>query len=171
MTMSQTAPTVRRRGRPRADSVRIDAGVLRTPNPVDAHVGSRIRLRRTLLGLSQDTLARSLGIHWAQLRKYEIGSSRVSASRLYQLSQALDVPISFFFDGFHSEPVAGTPDPAELVTPDQLVALPDAETTAMLRVYYSIPQKAVRHRIFELTKALAIGSSVTVAATNAPQQD
>jgi hypothetical protein len=82
----------------------------------------------------------------------------------------LDVPISFFFDGLRTEAVAGASDGAELVTPEQLVALPDAETTAMLRVYYSIPQKAVRQRIFELTKALAIGSSVTVAVTDAPQQ-
>lgn len=73
------------------------------PNPVDIHVGARIRLRRTLLGLSQEKLGEALGITFQQVQKYERGANRVGASRLYSLSKALEVPVSFFFDGFEPE--------------------------------------------------------------------
>src|SRR6266704_1067410 len=68
------------------------------PSPIDVHVGSRIRLRRTLLGLSQERLGDALGLTFQQVQKYERGANRVGASRLFDLSRVLDVPISFFFD-------------------------------------------------------------------------
>src|SRR5258707_1346983 len=68
------------------------------PNPIDVHVGSRIRRRRTLLGMSQERLGDALGLTFQQVQKYERGMNRVGASRLFALSQVLDVPISFFFD-------------------------------------------------------------------------
>src|SRR4029079_15338710 len=68
------------------------------PNPIDVHVGSRIRLRRTLLGMSQERLGEALGLTFQQVQKYERGVNRVGASRLFDLSRVLDVPISFFFD-------------------------------------------------------------------------
>src|SRR5438067_7912867 len=68
------------------------------PSPIDVHVGSRIRLRRTLLGLSQEWLGDALGLTFQQVQKYERGVNRVGASRLFDLSRVLDVPISFFFD-------------------------------------------------------------------------
>src|SRR3954465_1224783 len=68
------------------------------PSPIDVHVGSRIRLRRTLLGMSQERLGESLGLTFQQVQKYERGVNRVGASRLFDLSRVLDVPISFFFD-------------------------------------------------------------------------
>src|ERR1700761_1105774 len=68
------------------------------PSPIDVHVGSRIRLRRTLLGMSQERLGDSLGLTFQQVQKYERGVNRVGASRLFDLSRVLDVPISFFFD-------------------------------------------------------------------------
>lgn len=70
-----------------------------SPNPVDIHVGSRVRLRRTLLGMSQEMLGDAIGLTFQQIQKYERGTNRISASRLYDLSRALDVPVSFFFDG------------------------------------------------------------------------
>ncbi|MDG4721742.1 helix-turn-helix domain-containing protein [Thalassospira aquimaris] len=73
------------------------------PNPVDVYVGSRIRLRRTLLGMSQTALADALGLTFQQVQKYERGMNRAGASRLYDLSHALDVPVSFFFDDFEPE--------------------------------------------------------------------
>lgn len=75
----------------------------RTPNPVDVHVGSRVRLRRTLLGMSQEKLAEALGLTFQQVQKYERGANRVSASRMYDLSRALGVPVSFFFDDMPAE--------------------------------------------------------------------
>src|SRR5271165_4852701 len=68
------------------------------PSPIDIHVGSRIRLRRTLLGMSQERLGEALGLTFQQVQKYERGVNRVGASRLFDLSRVLDVPISFFFD-------------------------------------------------------------------------
>ncbi len=75
-------------------------------SPIDAHVGTRIRLRRTLLGMSQETLGEALGLTFQQVQKYERGVNRVGASRLFDLSRVLDVPISFFFDDM-PEPLAG----------------------------------------------------------------
>lgn len=68
------------------------------PSPIDVHVGTRIRLRRTLLGMSQERLGEALGLTFQQVQKYERGINRVGASRLFDLSRVLDVPISFFFD-------------------------------------------------------------------------
>ena len=68
------------------------------PNPVDIHVGARLRLRRTLLGMSQDKLGQALGLTFQQIQKYERGANRIGSSRLYQLGQILDVPVSYFFD-------------------------------------------------------------------------
>ena len=69
------------------------------PNPIDIHVGTRVRLRRTLLGMSQEKLGDALGLTFQQVQKYERGANRIGASRLYDLSRVLDVPVSFFFDG------------------------------------------------------------------------
>src|SRR6476620_12335762 len=68
------------------------------PNPVDVHVGSRVRLRRTLLGMSQERLGEAIGLTFQQVQKYERGANRVGASRLFDLSRVLDVPVSFFFE-------------------------------------------------------------------------
>lgn len=70
-----------------------------TPNPIDIHVGGRIKLRRQLLGLSQTTLAEALGLTFQQVQKYERGTNRVSASKLFTIAEILDVPVAFFFDG------------------------------------------------------------------------
>src|SRR5271157_4494031 len=81
------------------------------PSPIDVHVGSRIRLRRTLLGMSQERLGEALGLTFQQVQKYERGVNRVGASRLFDLSRVLDVPISFFFDdmpeGMSEGPISG----------------------------------------------------------------
>jgi transcriptional regulator with XRE-family HTH domain len=71
----------------------------RRPNPVDLHVGGRVRMRRKLLGVSQEQLADALGLTFQQVQKYERGANRVSASKLYEIAKTLQVPVSFFFDG------------------------------------------------------------------------
>lgn len=126
------------------------------PNPIDIHVGSRLRLRRTLLGLSQEKLGEAVGITFQQLQKYERGSNRISASRLYNLSQVLGVPVSFFFDDL---PV-GHGDDSENASRvqsqvDELDSLARRETLELVRAYYRIPDSGVRRRTFELIKALA----------------
>src|ERR671916_2789461 len=87
MQMEHVQP-LRRPGRPKVE----------TPNPVDVRVGARLRLRRNMLGLSQEKLGEAIGLTFQQVQKYERGANRIGASRLYELSRVLDVPVSFFFD-------------------------------------------------------------------------
>ncbi len=83
-----------------------------TPHPVDVHVGARVRLRRTLLGMTQSGLGDALGLTFQQVQKYEHGTNRISASRLYEMSRALDVPIEYFFEDMSPE-VAASPLPTK----------------------------------------------------------
>lgn len=125
--------------------------------PVDAHVGTRLRMRRTLLGLSQTALADSLDLTFQQVQKYEKGSNRVSASRLYQISRVLDVPVSYFFE----EMPEGLEGPGGSVTPAGGGEAPEQdtmlrrETLELVRAYYKIEAPMVRRRMRELIKAMA----------------
>ena len=123
------------------------------PHPVDIHVGSRIRMRRTLLGMSQEKVGEALGLTFQQVQKNERGANRVGASRLYELGRILDVPVSFFFEG--------APDTDAPVQPvaDDLDPLAKRETLELVRAYYRIADPRVRKRVFELTKALGSGNS------------
>lgn len=138
------------------------------PSPIDVHVGSRIRLRRTLMGMSQERLGDALGLTFQQVQKYERGVNRVGASRLFDLSKVLDVPVSFFFDDIPGT----TPEPqnvvvgarrswgfAEAQEPFGTSANDDMlhrrETLEMVRAYYRITDPAVRKRMFDLIKSLA----------------
>ncbi len=83
------------------------------PHPIDIHVGSRVKLRRTLLGLSQTALGDTLGLTFQQVQKYERGINRISASKLWMLTQILDVPVSFFFDGVDEDQAGPTPSDSD----------------------------------------------------------
>ncbi|WPB86663.1 helix-turn-helix domain-containing protein [Sediminicoccus rosea] len=130
------------------------------PSPIDVHVGSRVRLRRTLLGMSQERLGEALGLTFQQVQKYERGVNRIGASRLFDLSRVLDVPISFFFDdlpgsvggsqGFASR-VAGFAEAQEGFGDDTLHR---RETLELVRAYYRISDPSVRKRVFDLIKAM-----------------
>ncbi len=123
-------------------------------HPVDVHVGSRIRLRRTLLGMNQQKLGAAIGLTFQQVQKYENGANRVSASRLFDLSRVLDVPVSFFYDGM-DEQAAPTPAPMpEAGEPDPMHK---RETLELVRAYYRISDPVVRKSIFDLAKAVAAG--------------
>lgn len=135
-------------------------------NPVDVHVGARIRQRRTLLGLSQEKLGDAVGLTFQQIQKYEKGANRVGASRLYQFSRILDVPIDYFFEDMpaglgtvkgqvakgKAEQEAGT---AGGPTGKQQDPLARPETLKLVRAYYRIPDPKARKRLFELVKSLA----------------
>ena len=135
------------------------------PSPIDVHVGSRIRLRRTLLGMSQERLGEALGLTFQQVQKYERGVNRVGASRLFDLSRVLDVPISFFFDDMPEGLAAtygaqtgrrpiGFTEPRDAFTDD---ALNRRETLELVRAYYRITDPAVRKRVFDLIKSMGPG--------------
>jgi len=131
-------------------------------NAVDMHVGKRVRLRRTLLGMSQEQLGASLNITFQQVQKYERGANRVSASRLWDISQILDVPISYFFDDMTDEVMRSSPRRIsrgeQHHVDDENIKDPMArrETLELVRTYYSIEKPKVRKRIAEMVKAIAV---------------
>ena len=116
------------------------------PHPVDVHVGSRLRVRRTLLGMSQEKLGDALGITFQQLQKNERGANRIGSSRLFELSRILDVPISYFFEEMDMDNPA-TDTPSDPMT--------KRETLELMRAYYRIKDPAIRKSIVNLTRAMA----------------
>ncbi len=130
------------------------------PEPVDVHVGSRVRLRRTLLGFSQDKLGKALNLTFQQIQKYERGANRIGSSRLYQLSQILDVPVSFFFDDMPAEITEKAAGMSESGGQSfEVGQLSRRETLELVRAYYKIQDPAVRKKVFELVKTLGKSSS------------
>ncbi|CAE7898802.1 unnamed protein product, partial [Symbiodinium necroappetens] len=134
------------------------------PNPVDVHVGQRLRQRRTLLGMSQERLGEAIGLTFQQVQKYERGANRVSASRLYDLARVLDTDLNYFFEDMHDEVARRSPGQlrglAEPPAPYEAEPDPMAkrETLELVRAYYRIHDPQVRKRLFEMTKALAARS-------------
>ena len=128
-------------------------------DPVDVHVGSRVRLRRTLLGLSQERLGEAVGLTFQQIQKYERGANRIGASRMYDLAHVLDVPVSFFFEEMPHEVQQRNESTAGQGEGEQAVAernpLTRRETLELVRAYYRIGSPRVRKRVFELVKAVA----------------
>ena len=145
-------------------------------DPVDIHVGRRLRQRRALLGLSQDKLGRAVGLTFQQIQKYERGANRIGASRLLQLSRALAVPIAYFFEdapGPADKPARGRgkPDGKMRAGPKGLAkdgaAAEEAggrdpfarrETLDLVRAYYAVTNPFVRKRVLDLVRALAKSS-------------
>ena len=120
------------------------------PNHVDIHVGSRVRQRRTLLGMSQEKLAEALGLTFQQVQKYERGANRIDAGRLYELSKALDVPVSYFFEELNDTPT-GMREETAAYGEDPMAR---RETLLLVRAYYGIGEQAVRRRVLDLMKSL-----------------
>jgi len=126
------------------------------PNPIDVQVGSRVRLRRNMLGLSQEKLGSAIGLTFQQVQKYERGANRIGASRLHELSRVLDVPVSFFFDDMDPVRAPAIPGgfaepPAEAFDSDPLRR---RETVELVDAYYTIEDAAVRRRLLDLARAL-----------------
>ncbi len=118
-------------------------------HPVDVHVGKRVRHRRWLIGMTQQQLAEKVGIKFQQIQKYETGANRVSASRLWDIADTLEVPVSFFFEGLeeeHKESAGNSMLPADLMG--------DKEALDLVRSYYAIPENQ-RRRLFELARVLS----------------
>ena len=130
------------------------------PRPVDVHVGSRLRSRRTMLGMSQEKIGTAIELTFQQVQKYERGTKRISASRLYQLGKVLDVPVSYFFDDMPPEiaqtdgrrPFGFSESEAAVYEVDTLAK---RETLELVRAYYRIKNEKVRKRVYQLAKTLA----------------
>ena len=126
----------------------------RGPNPVDIHVGSRIRLRRQLLRMSQEKLGDELGVTFQQVQKYERGANRVGASRLYRLSRVLEVPVQFFFEGLSDNaPNLGMSDNDQ--TPIVYDFIQSSDGVSLAESFSRIKDAKVRRRVLELVRTLA----------------
>ena len=134
--------------------------VKKAPNPIDKHVGSRVRMRRMMLSMSQEKLGDALGLTFQQVHKYEKGSNRIGASRLQQISLILQVPVSFFFEGAPPPPGRETgfedaPSPAYVT---DFLATSDGLT--LVKAFMRIPNSKLRRRIVELVEEMAGGDAV-----------
>ncbi len=139
---------------PRYD--KMPAGV---PSLIDLHVGKRLRQRRSLLGMSQEHLGESVGVTFQQIQKYERGSNRIGASRLYQFSIILDISVAYFFEDMPKDPqtdglrlpIGMADQPQDQFESDTLAR---RETLELVRAYYQIPDPMVRKRILDLARSL-----------------
>jgi transcriptional regulator with XRE-family HTH domain len=124
-------------------------------NPVDKHVGSRARMRRMMLGMSQGKLGDALGITFQQVQKYEKGTNRISASRLQHISHILQVPVAFFFEGAPRQP--GQPEGTVETTPPAYVSdfLATHDGLALTKAFMRIKESKLRRRIVDLVKGIA----------------
>ena len=125
------------------------------PNPIDRHVGSRVRMRRMLAGVSQEKLGDGLGLTFQQVQKYEKGSNRISASRLQQIARLLDVPVSFFFEGAPVGTIANVEQSGIANSDDVTDFLATAEGVQLARAFTAITNGRVRRRLIDLAEALA----------------
>jgi transcriptional regulator with XRE-family HTH domain len=128
------------------------------PHPIDIHVGGRVRLRRTMIGMSQDKLADALGLTFQQIQKYEKGVNRIGASRVFEISRILNVPIQFFFDDYSM--ASGSYGFAEHA-PDKGAAIMELlnspEGVQLCKHFAAIPDAKVRKRVLDLVKTLSDG--------------
>jgi len=130
----------------------------RAANPVDVHVGTRVRLRRQVLKMSQEKLGDKLGVTFQQVQKYERGSNRIGASRLWKISEVMDVPVNFFFDGLSESYARG-----EFAEDDQMPIVYEfinsTDGVSLAKAVSQIKSKAVRRQLLELARAMAKDSS------------
>ncbi|MCF6199651.1 MAG: helix-turn-helix domain-containing protein [Hyphomicrobiaceae bacterium] len=130
--------------------------VAKKPNPIDIHVGSRVRLRRMLLSMSQEKLGDQMGLTFQQIQKYEKGTNRIGASRLYHISQILDVPVQFFFD---DAPLAVNQSADGMSEPKMENFLYEFISTRdgleLIRAFVSIADPKVRKRVVDLVRTLS----------------
>ena len=131
------------------------------PNPIDVHVGKRLRLRRTLLGMSQEKLAEAIGLTFQQVQKYERGTNRVSSSRLFDLTRVLDVSLAYFFDEMGDDIASQSPSALQGRAPETADIEQDPaakrETLELVRAYYGIQDQQVRQTLVKMIRSIAAG--------------
>jgi transcriptional regulator with XRE-family HTH domain len=126
----------------------------KTPNPIDKHVGSRVRMRRMMISMSQEKLGERLGITFQQIQKYEKGTNRIGASRLQQIAGVLGVPVAFFFEGAPNQDSSG--NLGEAVSPAYVSDfLATADGLALTKAFMKVKDPKVRRRIVDLVEAIA----------------
>lgn len=130
--------------------------VTKMPNPIDVHVGSRLRMRRMLVGMSQEKLGESLDVTFQQIQKYEKGSNRISASRLFDIARILNVPIQFFFDNVKLARSTKKSERHQQVDAMQVIDfLSSSDGAALIRRFSEIEDAQVRRNIVDLVKSIS----------------
>lgn len=129
----------------------------KAPNPIDKHVGSRVRMRRMMLGMSQEKLGNNLGLTFQQVQKYEKGTNRIGASRLQQISHILQVPVSFFFEGAPAVANAASVDGLHEAPSPAYVSdfLATSDGLALTKAFMRISDSKLRRRIVDLVEQIA----------------
>lgn len=151
------------------------------PNPVDVHVGKRIRLRRTILHITQQQMADMLGLTFQQVQKYEKGMNRVGASRLWDISKVLNVSMNFFFEDMDNATAAQSPRMLSSNNDDFLLSdqhddlnfedpMKRAETLELVRAYYKIPNRAIAKNLFNLIVSLSKSAYYTTNGSEITQE-
>ncbi len=132
----------------------------RSSHPIDKHVGTKLKARRNLIGMSQDELAQEVDLTYQQIQKYESGTNRIGASRLFEFSKILQVAVGYFFEGLENASKKGFADTkqAEFEGPEQDV-MNKRETYNLVRAYYNIQDPKLRQQILEMAKAMAKSGS------------
>lgn len=127
----------------------------RQPNPIDLHVGARVRMRRKVLGISQEALADALKLTFQQIQKYERGANRISASKLYEIAKTLQISVTFFFDGL-PDPVTDEVDEVGQAS-ERLVTefLNTAEGLELAEIFPKIGRARIRRQVLDLVRAMA----------------
>ena len=141
----------------------------KTPNQIDKQVGSRVRMRRMLLGMSQERLGQALGVTFQQVQKYEKGVNRIGASRLQQLSDILEVAPSYFFEDTERSLPPGFAESNPTFSLSQLV--PTAESLMLLRTFLRIGNPRLRRRVLDLVVALAEEGETDAGGSTKPIAD
>jgi transcriptional regulator with XRE-family HTH domain len=142
-------------------SLQAGSPVTKVPNPIDRHVGARVRMRRMLIGMSQEKLGEALGLTFQQVQKYEKGTNRISASRLQQISETLNIPLSYFFKGAPVSAGAVNGGFAESSSEDSYASdfVMTAEGLSLNRAFARITDPKVRKKIVDLVTTLAEGDN------------
>ena len=135
-----------------------------TPHPIDVHVGQRVKLRRTLMGMTQGNLGDSIGLTFQQIQKYERGANRISSSKLWELSNVLDSPITYFFDEMSDRVKASFPgymgETAEDHIPEDKLTLHRRQTLELVRTFSKIQDPVIRKRVIDVVRAIAESETV-----------
>ena len=132
------------------------------PNPIDVHVGQRIRQRRTLLGMSQEKLGEAIGLTFQQVQKYERGANRVSASKLWEVARALQAPVGYFYDGLAEESETSATSPSLSDAQDFLMT---SEGIELATTFPKVSRPRLRRKILELVRIMAESEDVAEPAT------
>lgn len=133
-----------------------------TKQDIDTHVGKRLRLRRTMMGLSQEAVAKAVGITFQQVQKYEKGTNAMNANRLYEFAQFMHVPVAYFFEGLESVPVqtGGFSEPEAEKFDHNSKRVSDRESLEMMKAFKRIKEQVIRKRLADLVRAVADNKAI-----------